>query len=350
MHTQAVVHARYFDGASSRPHSARLRIQDHRLMVEPTDAAGFEAFELPTRDVRWPERTRHGGRIAQLAGGASLQAVDVRDWDEWMGSWRSESWPVRLQQSWRGVLGALLALVVVLGLLYELGLPVVARYAADRIPWQTEVALGEQVLESIDGSLLEPSRLPLDQQQRIRSGFENMVRASHAEDALPAKLLFRRGAKGLGPNAMALPGGTIVLTDQLVELMPNHAGAVLGVLAHEFGHVQHRHVMRQVVQASALGVMASIVFGDFGALIGGAPALLATLGYSRDLEREADAESLRMMRRAGIPPRSMVDFFEAIEAWRDRQPSVSRDASVLDIAFASHPATAERIAFFGNAE
>ena len=145
----AVVHARYFDGATSRPHRASLSIQEHRLVVQPIDRASFEAFYLPTRDVRWPERTRHGGRIAQLAGGASLHALDVQDWDEWMRSWKSESWPVRMQQSWRGVLGALLALVVVLGLLYEFGLPVVARYAADQIPWQTEVALGEQVLESI---------------------------------------------------------------------------------------------------------------------------------------------------------------------------------------------------------
>ena len=79
--------------------------------------------------------------------------------------------------------------------------------------------------------------------------------------------------------------------------------------------------MRQLVQASAVGFAVSVAFGDYGTLIGSAPVLLATLGYSRDAEREADAEALRLMRAAGIPPRAMVGFFEAIERWRGRAAS-----------------------------
>ena len=101
--------------------------------------------------------------------------------------------------------------------------------------------------------------------------------------------------------------------------MPGNDDAVLGVLAHEFGHVRLRHAMRQLVQVSAVGFAVSVAFGDYGTLIGSAPVLLATLGYSRDAEREADAESVRLMRAVGISPRVMVGFFEAIERWRGEQ-------------------------------
>lgn len=85
--------------------------------------------------------------------------------------------------------------------------------------------------------------------------------------------------------------------------------------------------MRQLMQASTVGFAMSIAFGDCGTLIGSAPVLLATLDYLRDLEREADAESVRLMRASG---------------------SSSGD-DPIGLAFSSHPATAERIEFFENA-
>jgi Zn-dependent protease with chaperone function len=174
-----------------------------------------------------------------------------------------------------------------------------------------------------------------------------MVHAAHPEGAPAWKLEFRRARdKRLGPNALALPGGTIILTDELAELLPGDPDAVLGVLGHEFGHVRLRHAMRQLVQASAIGFAVSVAFGDYGTLIGTAPVLLASLGYSRDAEREADAESVRLMRAAGISPRVMVAFFEAIERWRAGQKRAGVDDDAIGLAFSSHPATAERIAFF----
>jgi Zn-dependent protease with chaperone function len=191
----------------------------------------------------------------------------------------------------------------------------------------------------------------------MRRAFTQMVAGAHPDDAPPWKLEFRAARdKDLGPNALALPGGTIVLTDELVRLMPvqgkDSDDAVLGVLGHEFGHVRLRHSMRQLVQASAVGFATSVAFGDYGTLIGSAPVLLATLGYSRDAEREADAESVRLMRAVGISPNAMVGFFEAIERWRDQKRSGAKgdaDESPIGMAFSTHPATAERIQFFKDA-
>jgi Zn-dependent protease with chaperone function len=345
------IDVRYFDGRSSRPHAARLYALGDRLSVAPAPGEDFDPLSVPIAQVRWPERTRHGGRIAQLPEGASVQALDVGAWDTWAAELgHREGWVVRAQQTWRGVALAFALLLAAGGAMYAWGLPSLARGVTAAVPQRIDALIGAQALESIDGTLLKPSALPPAEQQRIRGAFARMVRATHPSDAPPWKLEFRSaGDKRLGPNALALPGGTIILTDELVALMPGNDDAVLGVLGHEFGHVRLRHGMRQLVQASAIGFAVSVAFGDYGTLIGSAPVLLATLGYSRDAEREADAEALRLMRGAGIRPRTMVDFFEAVEAWRARQGRGKGEDDPIGIAFSSHPATAERIAYFRDA-
>jgi Zn-dependent protease with chaperone function len=170
-------------------------------------------------------------------------------------------------------------------------------------------------------------------------------------------------APRLGANAFALPGGIIVLTDELLQRLPDDE-VVLGVLAHELGHVRQRHGMRMLVQTTLLGAATSVAFGDFSTLLAGAPALLGQLAYSRDFERDADAEAISMLRANGISPLVMIELFEAIarpstksaEAAASAPPSdraasngeaaPERRSSDLGIAFSSHPADQERIARF----
>ncbi|VTU41103.1 Metalloprotease LoiP precursor [Variovorax sp. PBS-H4] len=347
----AVLEVRFFDGHSSRPQAARLCVEGNALVIAPAPGDASASFKVPLAQLRWPERTRHGGRLLNLPQGASVQALDVAAWDAWVAQLgRGESWVVRAQQNWRGVALALALLLAATAALYQWGLPWVARGVTAAVPAGVDAAIGAEVLASIDESMLTPSALAPEEQERIRRTFARLVLAAHPEGAPAWKLEFRSARdKRLGPNALALPGGTIVLTDELVQLMPGDPDAVLGVLGHEFGHVRLRHAMRQLVQASAVGFAVSAAFGDYGTLIGSAPVLLATLGYSRDAEREADAESVRLLRAAGISPRVMIGFFEAVERWRAGQKRAGLDDDVIGLAFSSHPATAERMAFFREA-
>ena len=105
--------------------------------------------------------------------------------------------------------------------------------------------------------------------------------------------------------------------------------------------MRHRHGMRLLLQAGAVGVLASTVLGDFSTLLAGAPVLLGQAAYSRDAEREADEESARLLRDAGLSPAVMVTFFEKIAA--------AQGTHAMGIAIASHPADAERIRFFREA-
>jgi Zn-dependent protease with chaperone function len=362
----ATLAVEYFDGRSARARPVVLSCRDDALHI----AGDGIALVVPLREVEWPERTRHGTRVAHLPGGGSLHAADAAAWDAFARACgRGESVVVRAQQSWRWVLAAIAGTVLFVAAVYEWGVPWAARAAVPLIPQSVDAAVGEQALESLEEHLLEPSKLPAEQQQRLRAAFEQAVRAQ-APGSVPAhRILFR--ASEIGPNALALPGGTMIVTDDLVELVGGDADVVTGVLAHELGHVRHRHGMRLLVQVTAIGVVASAVLGDFNALLTAVPVWLGQAAYARDAEREADAESARFLKNAGISPAVMVTFFERIAAGPPRkartpdggasaasappaaasspprtEESRRRSPSWLGIAIASHPADAERVQFF----
>ncbi|MCS7173889.1 MAG: M48 family metallopeptidase [Armatimonadetes bacterium] len=108
------------------------------------------------------------------------------------------------------------------------------------------------------------------------------------------------------PNAASTPGWLFV-TAGLVHLRPE-VDAWAFVLAHEIAHIARRHVAQHVARAQA-GQLASILVailtgsraaGDVVGLL----VQLSTLGFSRELELEADREALRMLVEAGFDPQA----------------------------------------------
>ena len=330
------IDAEFFDGRSAQAHRVRLQRAGDALAIL---GEGFERH-VPLAQLRWPERTRHGVRVAELPGGASLQSRDAAAWDEFARHCgHGDGLTVRLQQSWRAVLASLAALVVLIAALYVWGIPAAAQAALSVTPASADAAVGEIALRSIDEELMRPSALDAAAQQRVRDAFAHLLAAQPAGSMPAYRLEFRKSR--IGPNAFALPGGTIVLTDELVALVDGDTAVLCGVLAHEMGHLRQRDGMRMLLQASAVGVLASAVVGDFSSLLAAVPVVLGQSAYSREAERRADEESARLLRDAGIAPAVMVRFFEKIAQQRGEHR--------LGIAIASHPADAERIRFFREA-
>ena len=349
-----LVTADYFDGRSARARAVQLCLSGGQLSISGDGIS----LSLPAHSVQWPERTRHGPRVAQLPNGGSLQCSDAEAWDAWaLASGRPESLVVHAQQSWRWVLLSVAALAALAAALYLWGVPWLGRVAVAATPQSVDRAIGESALQALDEQWLRPSALPADQQQRLQQALGRAVAALPPGSVPAHRLVFRSGR--IGPNAFALPGGTLVLTDALVELVQGDEAVITGVLGHELGHVLHRHGLRLLVQAGAIAALSSVVLGDFSTLLAGAPVLLGQASYSRDAEREADAHAVTVLRAAGLSPAVMVGFFEKVAARGapDRPDKPDKPAegantqagSGLGIAIASHPADEERVRFFREA-
>lgn len=335
---------RWFDGRHPRPRPARLRIEGDEAVL----AAGEELRRYPLAQVRWPERRTHGLRQADLPDGGLVQHADAAEWDAWWrASGQREGLVVGWMQSWRGTLAALAGTVAFLAAAWVWGVPWLGQTLAHAVPPALEARLGQYSMEQLGRLFLEPSQLPAERQDALRRRFETLVqRAWPAGDAPAWQLSFHR-SKALGANAFALPGGQIVMTDKLVELLHDQPDALMGVLAHELGHVRHRDGMDMLVRASMVSALVGVVLGDASGFIATVPATLATQAYSRDAERRADEHAAAMLHAGGVSPAVMALFFERMQATDAGDGDESGDdRPALPIAISSHPDHGERIRFF----
>ncbi|WP_146908328.1 M48 family metallopeptidase [Arenimonas daejeonensis] len=213
-----------------------------------------------------------------------------------------------------------------------------ANKVAPVVPRAMERTISDQALSLIDRTQLQPSRLPAERKLALQLEFKALT------TGLPRELDYRlsfRHAPGLGPNAFALPDGHVVVTDQLVELVDGNDDELLAVLAHEAGHHEHRHGMRQALQSSAVVVVAGFLFGDLsgtGSLSVSIPVLLLESGFSRDHEREADDFAFALLERQG---RSPADFAAVMR--RLSKHYGEKDFGAVSY-LSTHPPSAERIA------
>jgi Zn-dependent protease with chaperone function len=347
--------AEYFDGASARARRVELRLADKHLHV---DGDGV-ALRVPSADVQWPERTRHGARVAHLRGGGSVRALDAAAWDAWARAGGiAESAVVKAQQNWRSAAVAVVLLLLLIAAGFQWGVPWLARSVLAALPAAADRAVGDAALRSFDETLLKPSTVPLARQQQLREALARAVARTAPEGRrLRYELRFHTSVKmgtaadaktRLGANAFALPGGTIVVTDEMLQLLDGRDDVLIGVLGHELGHVRHRHGMRMLVQATLIGSAAAIAWGDFSSVPATAPVLLGQSAYSRDFEREADDEAIALLRANGLSPAVMVELFERLARSRKTEPGRGTGFD-LGIALASHPADAERMQRFRDA-
>jgi Zn-dependent protease with chaperone function len=239
---------------------------------------------------------------------------------------------------WEGIPGwlpvAAVAIVVALVLVYMFGIPMLADALAHRLPAGLTTHLGDQALAALDQQVFAPSAIPRDRQHAIDAAFG---RLRMPPGTIGTYGLEFRKSDPIGANAMALPSGTIVVTDDLITLA-HEDSEILGVLAHEAGHVEHRHGLRGMLQNSLLSLALAWIVGDMSSIAAAAPAALLEANYSRDLEREADAFAIRVLDANDIPRAHLVDMLRRLET----SAKASGIAGGLKY-LSTHPATAERI-------
>jgi len=128
-------------------------------------------------------------------------------------------------------------------------------------------------------------------------------------------------------NAFVAGGQRIFVFTGLI-LATRHPGELVGVLAHETGHIRGGHLSRTrdaIAGAQAISILAALLGGVAAAASGdGSAAGAGILGgsaagqqfflqYSRTQESAADQAAVKLMERAGWSPRGMVDFLGVLD-------------------------------------
>jgi predicted Zn-dependent protease len=153
-------------------------------------------------------------------------------------------------------------------------------------------------------------------------------------------------------NAFVAGGPNIFIYTGLI-LKTDNAGEVIGVMAHELGHIAGGHLSRmreaasnasfESMIATILGVSAALATGQGGAAAAGAAigqsmGMNRFLAFSRVQESSADQAGFNYMIQAGMNPTGLVTFLEKLSS-QEFLPASQQSAYMR-----THPLTSDRIA------
>jgi len=337
-HERPEITGLYYDGISSRAHPVFVSIVEGQCRIS---GKGIDR-SLPLAEVSVSERLEGAHRILRFRDGSSCELPDSGRLAAFLNrAGRGESLVQRLLRSWRWVALSFLLLAVILSAGYRWGLPWAAEKLAFRLPVRVLSLISQQALSSIDGKILQPTTLTVERQQQLRERFEQIKFPSR--QALPTRVEFR-SSKMFGANAFALPDGTIVFIDKLVELADND-DQIVAVYAHEAGHVELRHGMRQIIQRSVVALVLGAYFGDVSSLGAALSGWLLEAKYSRSFEQDADRFAATTLRQNSLSPKLLAAMLAKLEDdHHKRTGSTDKNGNKLDY-LSSHPATEERIKY-----
>ncbi|EYF06057.1 Peptidase M48, Ste24p [Chondromyces apiculatus DSM 436] len=190
-------------------------------------------------------------------------------------------------------------------------------------------ALVSQIPSSVDATIGKVGGEAMRAQHGVGQtpSAEDQARAARVFEELRTHLTSEEAARLVSPrltvlsdkqaNAFALPGGEVFVLTGLLDRTKDDDDALRGVMAHELGHAVRRHGVRSLVRNSVYGLVLAYVLGDMGGitatLVAGA-SHLDELGFSRDMEEDADAFAVDLLQRAGHTPEGLARFMESLES------------------------------------
>lgn len=309
--------------------TVRLATSHHDTLVSLDELTISSRLGSTPRQIRFPD-------------GTLFETDDNDKIDEWLKLARPRtrvSVAHALESRLRWTIPILLLAAAGTWLFLAYGLPVLANGVAFTLPAQVLDTASEETLALLDKYAISDSELTEARQAELDQRFNALIDGLEGHELA---IEYRKGGDYIGANAFALPSGTIIVTDELVALAEND-DEIVSVMAHEVGHVVHRHSLRQVLQGSAITLGLLLITGDPNSLLATVPAVLVTLGYSRDFEREADKYAKERLAAQGIDPENLSTMLLRLEQEHiDRSDGESDDSGLL-YYLSTHPPTRERI-------
>jgi Zn-dependent protease with chaperone function len=331
---------RYFLPRSTKFVSARaLAAAPNRLRIEAAD--GTLLVEASAKKVRVSARLGRLARRFSFPDGGHFETDDNDGADLLLRELKRRTGGGivdRIERSWRWVIASILVAALASYLYVEFGVPAIAVWLAQNTPPDVVAVISEQTMRAVDTQMVGPSKLAAKDKTKALALFARV--AAHAPRGIMGYRLVFRAGRAIGPNAFALPDGTIVMTDELWPFVKND-DEIEGVFAHEMAHVDRAHGLQEVYQASLIPAAIAVVSGDLSQvsqLAAILPGILVESAYSRGFEQQADDDAAALLLRIGAKPSHMADMLERL----DKKFCAKGDCPPSWIG--SHPETSARAA------
>lgn len=137
------------------------------------------------------------------------------------------------------------------------------------------------------------------------------------------------------PNALAIPGGFIFLSETLFDLCGEDIDAIAFVLAHEIGHTIHGDANKRFLTKTAINGLLRLRTRGISQPLQQLLGHLVQQGYSREQEFRADRFAVALTKAAGFDPAGGCRLFSKLQKYNEPR--------AIGSYFSSHPALADRI-------
>ena len=323
--------ARYADGRAAVFHDVEIDLQPDKLVIRRADGVTtWDYADIARAD------DKNGRIVLKRKRPDTGERVMLGDWyaDE-LKAVAPHLTRLRAQGvEGRATVAALVTLAWSLAGGFLVGIPFAADPLARAMPerYRTQIA-------DISWSQVNQFTLQCDDADEAAEILNDLAyRMMEASDVPNRDEIWITIADAGFPNAFALPDNSIIVTDELIG-MAEHPDELTGVLAHEIAHIEHNHIMKNVIRQIGAGIFFDVVFGGAGAgqAIAIASVNLAGLRYSRDDENDADVRGMDYLDAAGISTGGIASMFDRFQEYEER-------AGVTDIPtmLSSHPASRDR--------
>jgi predicted Zn-dependent protease len=193
-----------------------------------------------------------------------------------------------------------------------------------------EVDLGQQINQGIQ------QEVRISRNSQLNSYVEQIGRRLAANSTRPNIPYTFQVVEDPAVNAFATAGGFIYVNTGLLKTADNEA-EFASVLAHEMGHIEGKHLIKQMRQQAIASGVATVSGLDKSKAVGIGVQLALNLPRSRQDEFDADKRGLANITRTGYAQSAMVSFMKKLQ----------RSSSVPTF-LSTHPGASDRVISLQN--
>jgi Zn-dependent protease with chaperone function len=334
-----------FDGRSSQKHLVDVELTPQAIILK---APGDKPIRWAYPQLRWAADTSpfHIEHCAEGDEGLETLVVDDPDFYRSVLEIAPKSFSSRENESkfnWKLYSVGILVLIFSAYVFIKTVPSFLADQMVEKIPIEWEVTVGQSILK-----MLPVAQKPDPEVLKVLQDTVDFLKQSLPGNPYDLKVYILPVEQ---VNALALPGGPIVIFEGLIDKAESPE-ELAGVLAHEIQHILLRHSTRGILRNLAKSMLVTLFLGDVNSVMEGIVQLagqLETLGLSREMEAEADQKGMELILAANIDPHGMIRIFKKLMQEDFSQKKLPKGKPVseendLSSYFSTHPSSQNRLA------
>ena len=334
-----------FDGRSSQKHLVDVELTPQEIILK---APGDKPIRWAYPQLRWAADTSpfHIEHCAEGDEGLETLVVDDPDFYRSVLEIAPKSFSSRENESkfnWKLYSVGILVLIFSAYVFIKTVPSFLADQMVEKIPIEWEVTVGQSILK-----MLPVAQKPDPEVLKVLQDTVDFLKQSLPSNPYDLKVYMLPVEQ---VNALALPGGPIVIFEGLIDKAESPE-ELAGVLAHEIQHILLRHSTRGILRNLAKSMLVTLFLGDVNSVMEGIVQLagqLETLGLSREMEAEADQKGMELILAANIDPHGMIRIFKKLMQEDFSQKKLPKGKPVseendLSSYFSTHPSSQNRLA------